>query len=62
MLLRPDYFRMISSATHTLVTGAIDVAIDERSGPAASEIDPGDTVRLPIVERPIHGALLGALR
>ncbi|MCA9648979.1 MAG: hypothetical protein H6712_32275 [Myxococcales bacterium] len=62
MLLAHDCFRMISSADNALVVGAIDVSLDDAGGRPPAGPDPGDTVRLPVVDRPIGRALLGALR
>lgn len=61
MLHASDCFHMISSADNALVAGAFEVtpSADEPRPPKPPlGPDPGETVRLPIVDRPIAGALL----
>lgn len=63
-MLRPsDFTRMISSADNALITGSFEVSVvDSTPPPPRVSPDPGDTVRLPVIDRPIATALLAAAR
>lgn len=53
MLPTPTTACIIGSHDHPTVAGAFEVAMERRSR-REPDPDPGDTVRLPMVERPIR--------